>query len=293
MTSSEGRAGRPGLETLARDAHIEVIPLRSLADQLSELPVTTNVTITCSPKFGLARTLDLAERLVGAGYRVVPHLAARQVRDEAELRSFLDALGELGVDELFVVGGDGADPVGEFQTSFEILSAMGGLEHRIRRIGVACYPEGHPSVPRGELLAALLAKQALAHYMVSQLCFDATALENWLRQARADGVVLPLRIGLAAPLNSRKLVELSLRVGVGSSLRFLTKQHGMVRRALHGSAYRPEQLLIGLGGALLAPELKIEGLHLFSFNQLPATVDWQRRVSSGNASAVARRLRSR
>jgi len=101
----------------------------------------------------------------------------------------------------------------------------------------------------------------------------------WLRRARRAGVTLPLRLGLAGPLKTRKLIELLLRIGVGSSLRYLTKQRGLIDNLLLGNTYQPEKFLWELGDGLLSEELGIESLHLFSFNQLDVTVGWQRRIA--------------
>ena len=122
--------------------------------------------------------------------------------------------------------------------------------------------------------------------MVSQLCFDPETLVAWLRSVRSMGVNLPLRIGLAAPLRTTKLIELSLRIGVGTSVRFLSKQHGMVGNLMFGRAYQPEALLDEIGDELADPELGVEGLHLFSFNQVAATAEWQRRIADPAADRI-------
>jgi methylenetetrahydrofolate reductase (NADPH) len=267
------------VRALVRSANIEVIPMRGTDEKLTVVPPSTTLTITCSPKFGLERTLEYTALATKAGHRVVPHLAARQVRDEAELRDFVGRVNDLGVTDMYVIGGDAPDPAGPYTSAAELLEALSGIDHRLERIGVGCYPEGHPSISDEVLLEALQRKQPMANYMVSQLCFDVDALVAWLRRTRALGITLPLRIGLAAPMNARKLVELSMRIGVGSSIKYLTKQHGFVRNMLFGSSYKPEKLLLGIGDGLSSDELRIEGLHLFSFNQLAPTVEWQRRVA--------------
>lgn len=114
----------------------------------------------------------------------------------------------------------------------------------------------------------------------SASCSDAKALIGWLRVTRAAGIELPLRVGLAAPLKATRLLELSLKIGVGSSIRYLTKQHGFVGNLLVGGAYHPEQLLYAIGEDIAADDLNIEGLHLFSFNQVDITAAWQRRFSA-------------
>jgi methylenetetrahydrofolate reductase (NADPH) len=267
------------VESLVREADIEVIPLRGVDEKLTVVPAGTTLTITCSAKFGLERTLAYTALAVKAGYRVVPHLAARQVADVAALRDFTGRLDDLGVTRLYVVGGDAPEPAGAYRSAAELLEDLASIHHGMTTIGVACYPEGHPAISDASLLEALQRKQPFASYMVSQLCFDHRAITGWLRKVRAAGIALPLHVGLAAPLKTRKLVDLSLRIGVGSSIRYLTKQHGFVGNVLRGRSYAPEQLLYQIGDDLSSDELAIERLHLFSFNQIAPTVDWQARIT--------------
>jgi methylenetetrahydrofolate reductase (NADPH) len=282
MRSSDGV--RAAVRSLVATAAIEVIPLKGAEAKVRAVPDGATITVTCSPKFGLRRTLEHSALAARAGYRVVPHLAARQVAGEAELRAFVNRLDELGISSLFVIGGDAQEPVGKYREAVEILEALADMDHGLTSIGVGCYPEGHPKIHDEELLAALRRKQTYADYMVSQLCFDPGALTGWLHRVRAEGIDLPLRIGLAAPVNVRKLAELALRIGVGSSIRYLSKQHGILGTMLRGSAYRPEELLLGLGQALIDPRMNVAALHMFSFNQLDAILAWQRRVVGDSAA---------
>jgi methylenetetrahydrofolate reductase (NADPH) len=265
---------------LVSSANIEVIPLRGADEKTAAVPGSTTVTITCSPKFGLDRTLDHVVRARESGHRVVPHLAARMVEDEAQLKRFLGTLSSVGVDDLYVIGGDGEEPVGKYSEAFDILEAIQGLDHDLQRIGVGCYPEGHPNIPDAALVDALHRKQPYADYMVSQLCFDAAAFTGWLRTMREAGISLPVRVGIAAPLQTRKLIELSLKIGVGSSVKFLSKQHGFVGNLLLGRSYAPETLITQIVAEDDFEELGVEGLHMFSFNQVDATVEWQDRMSA-------------
>lgn len=263
---------------LVRHAAIEVIPLKSVDAKLALIPADTTVTVTCSSKLGLDRTMDVSALAAAAGHHVVPHLAARQIPDAATLQGYLHRLESLGITDLYVVGGDAAEAVGPYASTAELVEALADLEHHLTNVGVACYPEGHPMISDETLLTALLRVQPHVDYMVSQVCFDHAAITDWLHRVRGEGVSLPLHLGLAAPLQIRKLVELSLRIGVGASLRFLTKQHGFVGNMLKGSAYRPEDLLYELTDTLTQPDLGVTGLHLFTFNQIAETLDWQATV---------------
>lgn len=266
------------VKALVRAANIEILPIKGMFEKLPAVPKETTVTLTCSPKLGIDRTVEYATQATEAGYLVVPHFAARQVKDEAHLRELVGRIESAGIRRLYVIGGDMADPVGEFSSAAELLETLSGIEHKLERVGVACYAEGHPAISDQALLDALRRKQPYANYMVNQLCFDANVLVPWIRKVRGLGITLPLNVGIAAPMNIRKLMELSVKIGVGSSIKYLTKQHGLVGNLLRGSAYQPEQLLYEIGDDLSSAELGIEGLHVFSFNQIAETVEWQRKV---------------
>jgi methylenetetrahydrofolate reductase (NADPH) len=268
------------IRALVRDAAVEVIPLRSADEKLKAIPGGTTVTVTTSAKLGLDRTLEFAGQAARVGYHVVPHLAARQLAGEEELRGFLGRLGELGISQLYLVGGDATPPAGPYDSSLQVLQAMQHIDHGLGQIGVACYPEGHPKIGDAALSEALRGKQPYAAYMVSQLCFNPEVLVSWLRRVRGRGITLPLHVGLAAPLQVSKLLTLGPQVGVGASVRYLAKQHGFIGNVLKGGVYQPESLLLKMGRALTEPELGIDGLHVFSFNQVEATVQWQQRIAS-------------
>jgi methylenetetrahydrofolate reductase (NADPH) len=276
QTSASTAAG--AVEKLLASADFEIIPLKGVLEKLAVVPAGTTITVTASSKLGLDRTLDYSASAAAAGYRVVPHLAARQVVDKDELRRFVGRLGEVGITDLYVIGGDATPPAGPYSSALEILEDLAGIDHAITSIGVACYPEGHALIPDASLLSALYHKASIADYMVSQLCFNADALVAWLQKVRAVGIELPLHIGLAAPLQLRKLAGLSLKLGIGSSAHYLSKQHGFLGHLLRGGAYEPEKFLTEIGDELMSTELRIEGVHVFSFNQLALTVDWQQRI---------------
>jgi methylenetetrahydrofolate reductase (NADPH) len=274
------------VRSLIGDADIEVIPLRSADEKLKAIPEGSTVTVTTSAKLGLERTLEFAEQAVRAGYNVVPHLAARQLTGEEELRRFIGRVGELGISRLYLIGGDATPPAGPYDSSLQVLEALQHIDHGLRRIGVACYPEGHPKISDAALAEALRDKQPYAAYMVSQLCFNPEVLVSWLRRVRGNGITLPLRIGLAAPMQVTRLIKLGPQIGVGTSVRYLAKQHGFIGNVLKGGAYQPESLLLKMGSALTEPELGIEGLHVFSFNQAEETVQWQRTIAADSHGAA-------
>jgi methylenetetrahydrofolate reductase (NADPH) len=96
------------------EANIEVTPLKGAEDKIQAVPAGATVSITCSPKFGLERTIDHVAAAVSKGYRAVPHLAARMVESDQMLPGFVHRIVDLGVTDLYVVGGDADQPLGKF-----------------------------------------------------------------------------------------------------------------------------------------------------------------------------------
>lgn len=265
------------IASLARTGDIELIPMKSVKEQVGVIPRETTVAVTCSAKFGIDRTVEYAELLAKAGHELRVHLAARQVPTRTYLAELVERLQGIGVEQLHVIGGDAEEPAGSFTSAAELIGELSTMNHKFE-ISVACYPEGHPHISDEALLQALKDKQPYASFMINQLCFDPKVLVSWLRSMREKGITLPLRMGLAPPISPTKLIDLSMKIGVGTSVRYLSKQHGMLGTLVRGKFYKPERLLAQLGDALVSPEMNIDGLHIFSFNQLQSTVEWQQKV---------------
>lgn len=265
---------RRAVARLLEDPIFEMIPLSNAAEQARHLPTGAHISITASPNKTLDDSLDLAEELIGRGFRVTPHLSARMTRDRDHLQHLLSRIEALGITTAFVVGGD-ADVAGSFHDGVALLEAMAEIGHSLE-LGVPCYPEGHPQIPDGALASALAAKQAHASWMTSQMCFDAGAILKWTEAAREDGIELPLVLGLPGVADRIKLLRISSRIGVGRSLSFLRKNTGLVSAFVKPGGYDPAEFLVALGEHLPDPALEIIGCHIYTFNQCDTTEEWRR-----------------
>ena len=105
----------------------EVIPVGGVEERVSVLVPGTTVTVTCSQRHGVDRTLEVSEHLARRGYRVVPHLAARLVRDRDHLERIVARLAAAGIGEAFVVGGDASPPAGSYRDAGDLLEALDSL----------------------------------------------------------------------------------------------------------------------------------------------------------------------
>ncbi len=249
----------------------ELLPLRSAIDQIDFLPEAATVTITASPTKGIEPALEYATELAQRGFEVVPHIAARSVGDQAHLAEVLDTLTKAHIRRIFVIGGD-AKEAGEFSDALSLIQAIEALGYPLPEIGLAAYPGGHPFIHDDVLRQALKDKQPYASYMTTQMCFDPAIISNWISDVRADGVTLPIHLGMPGVAPLHKLISISARIGVGDSVRFLSKHKGLLRR----STYSPDRLIMGLGEVIADPSAKIEALHIYTFNQVESSEAWRR-----------------
>ncbi|WP_327726324.1 methylenetetrahydrofolate reductase [Streptomyces sp. NBC_00487] len=271
--------GTTGLRALLRGVRYEVLPAKATEDKvLAHVLRDVVVTVTASPVKGLEPTLDLTARLAAHGYRVVPHVPARLLRDDAHLKDVVDRLREAGVDDVFVPAGDADPPAGGYEGALPVLRRLSELGGPFTHVGVTGYPESHPLIHDDVTVQAMWDKREHATYLVSNLCFDPRVLGEWIVRIRGRGIGLPVYVGVAGPVQRAKLLSMATKIGVGESTRFLTKHASWFLRFAAPGGYSPERLLARSEGALTGTSAGVAGLHLFTFNQIAETEAWRRAV---------------
>lgn len=268
-------ADRAAIERVLADPTFELIPLKNAREQAAALPRGATVSVTASPGKGIEATVELTIELERAGLRAIPHLSARMIRDRAHLATLLTQLQDEGIDRAFVVGGD-ADEPGEFLDGLSLLRAMADLGKLPRELGCPCYPQGHPDIPEAILLQALREKAPSVQYMTTQLCFDPRAIASFITARRAEGITLPVKLGIPGVAEIPKLLSISARIGVKDASKFVLKNARFVGQLLRsGGTYRPTQLLRQLAPVLADPAADVLGLHVYTFNNVAATQAWR------------------
>jgi len=267
-------AGRKAVRRVLERAKFELIPLKNVLDQAKFLPDGATVSVTASPAKTLEDTMELAGELKQRGFDVIPHLSARMVKDTAHLQTLLEQMEAMEVSRVFLVGGDAKEP-GDFFDAYSVLQAMSDMGHHLTEIGVASYPEGHHVISDDKLRQALYDKQPYASYMTTQMCFDAAAISGFVARARADGITMPVHLGIPGVASRLKLIQISSRIGVGQSVSFLSKNRGLIKAFHNPGGYTPDELLDRLGATLVDPVADIEGVHIYTFNQCETTERWR------------------
>ena len=258
----------------------ELVPVATVDDAIAALPPRSTVSVTCSPTKGIDATIALTDRLRSLGHTAVPHIAARLVTDAAHAARIAAWLRTEAVGHLFLVGGDAEHPAGQYHDASSFLRDLLAADPQLTSVGVTAYPDGHPLIGADLLHEALRTKEQIlteagvVGYFVTQMCFDPNTIVGWLEAERAAGVTLPVHLGIAGVVNRSKLMTMGVRLGVGTSLRYLKKNRAAIGRLLTGPGFDPNTVLEPLSPSF--ETLGITGLHCFTFNQIGATVRWQR-----------------
>jgi methylenetetrahydrofolate reductase (NADPH) len=254
---------------------------------LSVLSRGTRVYLSAVPNRPADESLAAAMAVRAAGLEPVPHVAVRNFGSKQALDDFLARLnGEAKVDHVLVIAGD-RNEYGPFRRALDVID-NGVLRRRgIRGIGIAGYPQGHPRIGDDELNRALAEKIAaaeatgLAVEIVSQFCFDAPAILDFIARLRGFGFEHRVRVGLVGPTSLTSLMRYASRCGVRASAQGLARRSGLMRQMF--ALTTPDDLIRTLAQAAPAGVVP----HFFSFGGVPATSRWASAVADGRVTLDA------
>jgi methylenetetrahydrofolate reductase (NADPH) len=243
------------------------------------LPAGSEVFITFVHGDSHDQLADAAGAVAAAGFRPVPHIAARSLSDLAAADRLAGRLSERGVEDALILAGDVKAPAGPFDSSLDLLNTGVFERHGFRRLGFAFHPEGHPQIADGVMHQALWDKLAwardagVAPWLVSQFGFDAAPFLATLRRFRDEGVTAPVRVGLAGPASRATLLRYAAICGVGASIRFLGNRTDSMGKLM--TRYSPMDVVAPLDRGLRSePDLIRPALHLFPFGGVAETCIW-------------------
>jgi len=252
----------------------------------------TTVNVTFLPGSDPLDTIATAKRLADEGMNAVPHIAARSLRNKEQLDDLLARMTQqANVREVLVIGGGVDSPVGDFDSTMQVLNTGLIQKHNITTIGVSGHPEGSPDISDDQLAEAIMLKnefarkEGLSLYMETQFCFDAEAVLAWERSIRNAGNRLPVRIGIPGPATIKTLFRFAQISGIGPSMRFIAKQARNVAKLM--TVQSPHELLTGLSAGMSADEdCLLHHFHYYPFGGFGKTAAYAKAVEQGNITLL-------
>lgn len=131
--------------------------------------------------------------------------------DKRDIEAFADQLWESDIKRIVALRGDDREggKASAFANTPEFVAAL--QTYHPFEIAVACYPEVHPKATSSkEDLAVLKAKQeAGATSAITQFFFDNSKFYEFVSQARAAGITIPIIPGILPIYNFAKVCEMA------------------------------------------------------------------------------------
>jgi len=228
----------------------------TMKTDLSELPKVKDIYITMLPGDDYKGVANKAAELAQSGFNPVPHFPARSIKNQSELKDFVNRCKDGGVKQALVIGGS-AQPVGDFHCSLQLLET--GLFEGWK-IGIAGHPDGSPDISDKDLEKAMIDKKPYADYIITQWSLNVKPIAAFLSKQ-----TLPVRVGITGPLKISSLLKFANIVGAKNSINFLKSN---VTKAL--------DLLKPRDPNDIREQLKdsADNFHIYTFGGLKETNKW-------------------
>ena len=274
---------------------IEVLP-RSAAkiDSFRDaLPKNTRVYIAHLETEDISAMVATAKRIHDEGFAVMPHIPARMISSKEMLHDWISMYqNEAGVDEALLLAGGLKKSVGDFNSSMQLIESGLFDQAGFKRLHIAGHPEGNkdidPSGGNKNVSEALSWKQEFSQRtdasmaIATQFCFDADVVKKWADSIKANGIDIPIHIGIAGPAKLQTLLKFSVECGIGASMKILTNRAKDITKLL--LPYKPTQILNELAAYKSEnPELNIEQVHFFPLGGIKKTADWVSEVQNSES----------
>ncbi|MEO8905108.1 MAG: methylenetetrahydrofolate reductase [NAD(P)H] [Polyangiaceae bacterium] len=230
-------------------------------------------------------TVDLVKRIKReVGLEAMAHLTCVGAT-RSEIESVLDQLKEGGIDNVLALRGD--PPKGE--TTFVKSEAGFGYASELTEfirsrydfcLAGACYPEAHPESASADTDLQNIKRKVDAgvQALITQLFFDSKNYFAFVARARAAGIAVPIIAGIMPITNVSQIKRFTAMCGASIQAPLLARLEAAGTDAAAVQAIGVEHATtqcreLIAGGA--------PGIHFYTLNRSPATVEVLDRLRSG------------
>ncbi len=252
--------------------------LRATWKQLGQLkPDFFSVTFGAG---GITRegTLSTALEIRGDGHHAAPHISC-VASTKASIREVIEQYKANGIRHIVALRGDmpsGVSMAGELRYASELVALIREATGDWFHVEVAAYPEYHPQARKPQQdLAAFKAKiDAGASSAITQYFYNSDAYFNFVDQARAAGITVPIVPGVMPINNFSQLARFSDACGAEIPRWIRLKLEGFGDDTASVKSFGLD-VVTQLCDRLLAGGAP--GLHFYTMNMAgPSSTIWQR-----------------
>lgn len=288
-------ANSADLTALLQGYSIEVMPrtAEKVDDFRTHLAKDTRVYIAHIDGTPIEDMVATAKRIRNEGFEPMPHFAARSIPDAPTLADWIARYqGEADVKQGLILAGGIPKPHGIYASSMDLLETEMFDKAGFIHLHVAGHPEGNRDIDiTGDagVMEALRWKQSFnertdaAMAMATQFAFEAPPVIAWAERLQAEGITLPIHLGIAGPAKLQTLIKFAIACGVGASLSVLQKRAKDVTKLL--LPFEPTEIMSELATYKAAnPDSLIESIHFFPLGGIKTNAAWA--IQHGGASTA-------
>lgn len=229
-------------------------------------------------------TFQTIKAILDEGCDGAPHFSCIGASGES-LRVALADFRRAGVRRLVALRGDlpsGYGSFGEFRYSSDLVAFIRHETGDHFHIEVAAYPEMHPQArsPQSDLEAYLTKVRAGASSAITQMLFNSDAYFRFVDEAKAIGAAIPVVPGIMPIINASGIIRFAENCGadIPRWIRLRLQSFGDDGASIKAFGLDVVTRLceqLRAGGA--------PGLHFYTMNQSPATLEICRRLGIGRS----------
>jgi len=199
------------------------------------------------------------------------------------------------VRQALLLAGGVATPHGDFSDSMQLMETGLFDSAGFTDLHVAGHPEGNRDIDAtgsAQVDAALHWKNDFQRRtdarmaIVTQFAFEARPIIAWADRLAAQGITLPVHIGIAGPAKLQTLIKFAIACGVGPSLKVLQKRAMDVTKLL--LPYEPLDVVTQLAAQKAAnPDFSVSHVHFFPLGGISSTAAWAQTHAGASAQTAS------
>ena len=270
---------------VTKNFSIEVMP--RTAEKINDfdriLPKETYVYIAHLEGTEIRSMIETADRLNKLKFNVVPHFPARLIENRKVLEEWVKNYADIGINKALILAGSPTSPIGDFESSMDLISTGVFDKYEFSEIFCAGHPEGNKDIDidgsDANLMDAIKWKNDFAERtqiklsLTTQFCFEIEPIRAWENRLAEENITLPINIGVAGPAKLQTMIKFALMCGVGPSIRVLEKRAKDLTKLI--LPYSPKKFLTELLSYKKEnKKSNIQSVHFFPLGGIKKTTEF-------------------
>jgi methylenetetrahydrofolate reductase (NADPH) len=228
------------------------------------------------------KTLSTVRDIAALGHEAAPHLSCVG-STRVGIAEILATYRAQGIRRLVALRGDlpsGTATAGEFRYASELIAFIRETQGSDWHIEVAAYPEYHPQQRYAKRDLQFFADKvrAGANSAITQFFFNPDAYFHFVDEVRAMGIDVPIVAGIMPIHNYARIAQFAARDGIEIPRWAALKMEGFLDDAASIRAFGLD-IVTRLCERLI--EGGVPGIHFYTLNQSPLTLEVCRRLGYG------------